>query len=205
MPGSKHITSYSETATLRCERVLGTLLRSVGAPWLDRICLVGGLVPRYLVPHAAADLQTGHVGSTDVDVALGLAVASSGGAYATLETNLKRAGLHRYRDSSWQWATDVDGATVMVELLGEDPDTARGNLFRPKVVPPSGAGRLALLCVRGVELALRDRFVAEREVTLLDGATSPVGIPVAGLTSFLALKADAYLDRREPKDVYDLI
>ncbi len=66
---------YTSDATERCERALGTLMRGIGQPWRDKICLVGGLVPLYLVPgndHA----QPEHIGSTDVDLALRLVVGA---------------------------------------------------------------------------------------------------------------------------------
>lgn len=202
----KDLSDYGEQVTARCERVLGTVLRGIGAPWRDRVCLVGGLVPRYLLPGVVDPLTGAHVGSTDVDMALGLALEGQlGGAYRTLENNLKRAGLARHRGSSWQWSIEVDGHVVMLELLGEDAATPSGSLFRPKVTPPAGSGNLELLCVRGVELALRDPVVVEREIELLDGAYSTVQIRVAGLAPFVTLKATAYLDRRLAKDVYDLL
>ena len=39
-----HHTAYDDYATLRCERVLLTLLGDV-APWSERIYLAGGLAP----------------------------------------------------------------------------------------------------------------------------------------------------------------
>jgi hypothetical protein len=206
MDVSKHIEDYTGAATLRCERVLATVVRCVGAPWRGRLCVVGGLVPRYLVPEAAASPVTGHIGTTDVDVALRLAVGDAdAAAYATLETNLKRAGLRRLEGQSWRWSAAVDGLPVVVELLGDDGVAEGGALFRPRVRPPAGAGGLALLCVRGAELANADAIGVRREVRLLDGALATVEFRVANIAPFVALKADAYLDRREPKDVYDLL
>lgn len=203
---AKEIASYSDVATLRCERVFASVLRAVGTPWRSRMCLVGGLVPRYLLPTGAAMPAAGHVGSTDIDLVIGIALApAEGAAYSTLEKNLKRAGLERYRASSWRWVAQVDGHPVLVELLGDDGKTESGSLFGPHITPPAGVGKLKLLCVRGAELALRDVVEVEREVELLDGSVSAVRLRAAGLAPFIALKADAYLDRREPKDVYDLI
>lgn len=59
--------------------------------------------------------------------------------------------------------------------------------------------------VRGCELAFRDSVAVVRELVLLDGACSSVEFQVANLAPFVALKADAYLDRRKPKDAYDLV
>lgn len=47
---AKNVSDYGEQVTARCERVLGTVIRAIGVPWRDRVCLVGGLVPRYLLP-----------------------------------------------------------------------------------------------------------------------------------------------------------
>jgi hypothetical protein len=78
-------------------------------------------------------------------------------------------------------------------------------VFRPKVTPPAGAGGVGLLCVRGVGLAFRDALTISRDVLLLDGARSTVEFQIANLAPFVALKADAYLDRRKAKDAYDLV
>ncbi|MDZ4654474.1 MAG: nucleotidyl transferase AbiEii/AbiGii toxin family protein [Coriobacteriia bacterium] len=199
------VEQYNNEATKRCERVLGTLMRGIGQPWRDKVCLVGGLVPLYLV-QGDGYAQPAHVGSTDVDVALRLAVeAEDLGAYATLERNLKRNGFSRVDGSSWRWSATVDGDVVVLELLGDRENVEPGTVFRPKVTPPAGAGGVGLLCVRGLELAFRDSITITRDLQLLDGAYSEVDFQVANLAPFVALKADAYLDRRKPKDAYDLV
>jgi len=110
---------YSSEATQRCERVLGTLMRGIGQPWRHKVCLVGGLVPLYLVD-GNDYAQPAHVGSTDVDVALRLVVDSQDdGAYETLRTNLKRNGFERVDNSSWRWWAQVDGHSVVLEFLGD--------------------------------------------------------------------------------------
>jgi len=196
---------YSSEATQRCERVLGTLMRGIGQPWRHKVCLVGGLVPLYLV-EGNDYAQPTHVGSTDVDVALRLVVDSQDdGAYETLRTNLKRNGFERVDNSSWRWCAQVDGHSVVLEFLGDVAGTAPGTVFHPKVTPPAGAGGVGLLCVRGVELAFQDSLLITRDVELLDGARSSVEFQVANLAPFVALKADAYLDRRKAKDAYDLV
>jgi len=196
---------YTSEATERCERALGTLMRGIGQPWRRKICLVGGLVPLYLTP-GNDYAQPQHIGSTDVDVALRLVVeAEDEGAYSTLGTNLRRAGFSRVDGSSWRWSADVDGHAVVLELLGDAAAAAPGTVFMPKVALPAGAGGVGLLCVRGVELAFRDSVAVAREMVLLDGARSSVEFQVANLAPFVALKADAYLDRRRPKDAYDLV
>lgn len=196
---------YSSQATERCERVLGTLMRGIGQPWRSKVCLVGGLVPLYLVPEGEYS-QPAHVGSTDVDVALRLVVDSSDeGSYRTLKRNLRDNGFDRVDGASWRWFATVDGHTVVLEFLGDDAITPPGTAFHPRVTPPAGAGGVGLLCVRGVELAFKDSVPIVKDVVLLDGARSEVEFRVANLAPFVALKADAYLDRRKAKDAYDLI
>jgi hypothetical protein len=180
-------------------------MRGIGQPWRSRVCLVGGLVPLYLVS-GDDQYRPPHIGSTDVDVALRLALeVRDDGAYRTLETNLRQSGFSRVDGSSWRWSVEVDGEIVVLELLGDSPDVSPGTAFAPKVTPPAGAGGAGLLCVRGVELAFRDAITVTRDVVLLDGARSQAEFQVANLAPFVALKADAYRDRRKPKDAYDLV
>lgn len=196
---------YTAQATQRCERVLGTLMRGVGQPWRDRMCLIGGLVPRYLLPMSGYR-QPGHVGSTDVDLALSVALGDCDeGAYATLASNLKRLGLKRFDASSWRWFADVEGLPTVVEFIGDDAGAEAGSIFTPRIRPAAGAGGVGLLCVRGIDLCFADSLVVDRTVELLDGTVSDVRFRLPNVEPFLALKADAFLDRNKPKDAYDLV
>ena len=68
-------SDYDQQATARCERALVTLLGDIG-PWSERIYLAGGLAPRYLI----GQLPEGgpaHVGTTDVDLIIGLALGDT--------------------------------------------------------------------------------------------------------------------------------
>ncbi len=68
----RHHSDYDDVTTARCERALVTLLGDIG-PWSERVYLVGGLAPRYIV----GSLPEGgrpHVGTTDVDLVIALAV-----------------------------------------------------------------------------------------------------------------------------------
>lgn len=89
-----HRTGYDRYATDRCERVLLTLLGDVG-PWSERIYLAGGLAPRYLVGRLP-DGMGAHVGTTDVDLIVGLALGDEvPETYRTLHNNLKKAGFRQ--------------------------------------------------------------------------------------------------------------
>ena len=68
----RHHTDYDEVTTTRCERALVTLLGDIG-PWNQRVYLVGGLAPRYIVGSLPAGARP-HVGTTDVDLVIRLAV-----------------------------------------------------------------------------------------------------------------------------------
>ena len=45
----RHVGGYTPRHTLLCERTLVTLMRGLG-PWTQCAYLMGGLVPRYLIP-----------------------------------------------------------------------------------------------------------------------------------------------------------
>lgn len=126
-------TDYDEEATARCERVLLTLVGELG-PWRERIYWVGGLAPRYLVgqlPEGAA----AHVGTTDVDLVIGLALGDeTPETYRTLQNNLEKAHFEQ-REPSYAWARRVDGMTVIVEFLCETDQVEAAASFAPRESP----------------------------------------------------------------------
>jgi len=64
----KHQGGYTPRHTELCERTLVTLLRGLG-PWKAGIYVIGGMVPRYLIPRPLdADTPPPHIGTTDVDL-----------------------------------------------------------------------------------------------------------------------------------------
>ena len=163
--------------------------------------LVGGLVPRYIIgslPLGAAP----HVGSTDVDLVIKLAVEEAAEAYETLQTNLKKSGFSS-SEPSYRWSRKVDGTTVMVEFLCETEQVEAGRIYRPK----QGTGsNFAAFNVPGAELATRDFVEATVAAERLDhGGLSQVRFRVAGLLPYVALKILAFQDRHHNKDAYDLV
>ena len=84
----KHEGGYSTAHTELCERTLVTLLRNLG-PWREAIFVVGGLVPRYLIPRNTLNQQDPpqHIGTTDVDLVLNLPILAEVEAYRRLEQN----------------------------------------------------------------------------------------------------------------------
>lgn len=109
MTPREHYSEYDEVTTARCERTLVTLLGDIG-PWGDRIYLAGGLAPRYIVGELPEGARA-HVGTTDIDVVIGLALGdATPETYRTLENNLKKA---KFKDeTSFRWKRDVEGVKV---------------------------------------------------------------------------------------------
>lgn len=195
-----HYSDYDEETTARCERTLVTLLGDVG-PWGNRIYLAGGLAPRYIVgslPEGASP----HVGTTDVDLVIGLTVDDeSDEAYRTLENNLRKSGFKP--ENSFRWLRQVDGVTILVEFMCETDQVEPGRIFRPK----QGLGtKFGAFNVRGAQLIAKDFTEHSLEADRLDhGGRSRVTVRVANILSYTVLKILAFQDRHENKDAYDLI
>lgn len=197
-----HHTDYDETTTARGERALVTLLGDLG-PWRERIYLAGGLAPRYLVGQLPQGAPA-HVGTTDVDLVIGLALGDeTPETYRTLQNNLEKAGFQR-GEPSFRWSREVDGVKVLVEFLCETDEVEPGRIFRPK---GEGTGsKLGAFNVRGAHLARDDYIERELEGDRLDGGgRSKVTARIANLLPYTVLKMFAFQDRHENKDAYDLV
>lgn len=202
MSSRDHYTDYDEEATARCERALVTLLGDLG-PWRERIYLVGGLAPKYLVGRLPPGAR-GHVGTADVDLVVGLALGDEAPeTYRTLRNNLEKSGFQQLQPS-FRWSRDVDGVTVLVEFLCETDEVAPGNIFQPKG-EATGSG-FSAFNVRGAHLVRDDYIDLEIEQERLDnGGRSRVTMRIAGLMPYVVLKILAFQDRHENKDSYDLV
>ncbi len=163
-----HHTAYDHYVTARCERVLLTLLGDVG-PWSERIYLAGGLAPRYVVGRLPAGARA-HVGTTDVDLIIGLALGDEAPeTYRTLHNNLNRAGFKQTKPS-FRWSRTVDDAGVYVEFLCETDQVDPGAIYRPK----GGTGsKVDAFNVRGAQLVTRDYIERAIEGDRLDTAAAP--------------------------------
>jgi hypothetical protein len=197
-----HFTDYDATTTARCERALVTLLGDIG-PWRERIYLVGGLAPRYLVGELPVDAPS-HVGTTDIDLVIGLAVGDETlETYRTLQSNLQKAHFEQ-NGPSFRWTRDVAGVNVIVEFLCDTQAVPAGWVFRPKAGVTGS--RVAAFNVRGAQLAGSDFIECEIEADRLDGGgVSRVTVRVANLLPYTVLKILAFQDRHENKDAYDLV
>jgi hypothetical protein len=197
-----HHSDYDEETTARCERALVTLLGDLG-PWRERIYLAGGLAPRYLVGQLPEGARA-HVGTTDVDLVIGLALGDEAPeTYRTLQNNLTKSGFKR-TTPSFRWTRKVDDVTVVVEFLCETDEVDPGDIFKPK--GESTGSKFAAFNVRGANLSGRDFIEVEIEGERLDdGGRSKVAVRVANLLPYTVLKILAFQDRHDNKDAYDLV
>ncbi len=196
----EHHSAYDEEATARCERVLVTLLGDIG-PWGDRIYLAGGLAPRYIVGRLPEGARP-HVGTTDVDLVIGLTVSDEGDeAYRTLENNLRKARFEP--ENSFRWSNKADGVTVIVEFMCDTEQVEAGRVFKPR----HGLGtKFGAFNVRGARLIAKDFTEQSLEADRIDGGgRSRVTARVANILVYTVLKILAFQDRHENKDAYDLI
>ncbi len=191
---------YTDETTRRCERALITLIGNIG-PWSKRIYLAGGLAPLYIVG-PLSDAASPHIGTTDVDMVIGLMIDDAVETYSTLQANLKKTGF-KQTQLSYQWEREVDGVNVLVEFMCETDQVEPGSIHRPK----QGTGsKVGAFNVPGAQLAVRDFTVHQVAGKRLDeGGLSTVELQVVGVLTFTVLKILAFQDRQENKDAYDLV
>lgn len=196
---------YSAAVTESCERVLVTLLHGLG-PWKRSVYLVGGLVPRYLIPDRPPAAPA-HAGTGDVDIVVALEMLAETEAYHTVEENLKKMGFERGENDagqkvSWRWKARIDEDTIVIlELLADNPEVAGG-----RVKPLPTEGRISALNIPHASMVFDHHLTQEITAALLgDGGMAIETIRFADLVSFTCLKALALDDRGERKDAHDLV
>ena len=198
-------SGYESKVTENCERVLVTLLRGLG-PWKDSVYLVGGLTPRYLVKAKPPEVPE-HAGTGDVDIVVELQMLADTEAYHSLEENFKKLGFERGENSkgekvSWRWKTDAgNGATIILELLADDPELGGG-----KVQPLPTEGNISALNIPHSSMVFDHNETIEISAELLgDDGMATEKVRHADLVSFTCLKAFALDQRYERKDAHDLV
>lgn len=198
------IGGYTELVSEACERVLVTLLRNLG-PWRDSIFLVGGLTPRYLIK-ARPPAVPAHAGTGDVDVVVNIAMLADTEAYRTLEENLRAMGFERAANErgvkqSWRWKAMVDGGSMILEFLADDPKLRGG---RVQELPTEGG--VSAVNIPHASMVFDLHETVEITAELLDGnGRATETIRYANIVSFICLKAFAFDDRFERKDAHDIL
>lgn len=198
-------SGYRNEVTENCERVLVTLLRGLG-PWKDSVYLVGGLAPRYLVKARPPEVPP-HAGTGDVDIVVELQMLADTDAYRSLEENFRKLGFVRGENAngekvSWRWQAKTEsGATVILELLADDPDLGGG-----KVQPLPTEGHISALNVPHSSMVFEHHEVKEITAELLgDDGIATETVRHADIVSFTCLKSYALDQRHERKDAHDLV
>jgi Nucleotidyl transferase AbiEii toxin, Type IV TA system len=112
------------------------------------------------------------------------------------------------REVKWRWVGQYPDARLQVEFLCPVRDRA-GRPEKPAAGTPAEAnigpsGEITALAVGYGHLVPGDTVVVERRVPTSRGMLG-YEFPVAGLASWLCLKADAIMRRDKPKDAYDVV
>lgn len=204
---TKHKTAaeYNTDHTKACEIALVALLRAFGSLKND-LRLVGGLVPRYLMPSLSPEVPE-HAGTTDVDVVLNITVLAAKGTYDKLKRQLKDGGFVRYQPdpegpvSSWQWVYNAGGTPIVVEFL-QHTDDPRQSSFLVEI-----DGEDVSACQILYAGIAHDWFEEKEIVVELpnNGGIVKETIRYADAVAFIVLKALAFSTRHERKDASDLV
>jgi len=160
----------------------------------DSIAIIGGLVPRYLIPEG----QDPHCGSTDIDLAINFKEISNE-SYQTLLGILKSHGYKQDKDQPFKFYKDLpEDITVELDLMaGEYGGTGRGH--RTQRIQDVNARK-----TRGCDLVFQDTVAITIEGEMPDGSSNSVEIKISNIIPFLAMKGFALNDRKKEKDAYDI-
>lgn len=189
---------YKSEVTGACEIALGLLHEAFGG-FKDSLRLIGGLVPRYLVPNGP-----GHVGTNDVDIVLDVQILLAGEDYKSLRSQLKEAGFTRKINdgiaSSWQWELKINEIPITVEFLVHGNDTNDRGVISLNNEDISACK----IPYAGMSEHWFEAHTLHFERPGGDGVSIET-IRHTDATAFLALKALAIKYRNERKDIADLI
>ncbi len=208
------IDDYDDAMTEHLLGIAADVLRSFGSAFGGRhLAIVGGAVPSLLVPVPPPEIDH-HAGTGDLDFHLSLHLLDGETAdyYQAIIDGLRGLGLrpdeHDGREIKWRWVGHYREVRVQVEFLcpvraraGRPEPPASGTPAEANIGP---SGEITALAVGFGHLVPEDTVTVERRVESGRGALT-FEFPVAGLTSWLCLKADAIMRRDKPKDAYDVV
>jgi len=204
-----NITEYDPALADAIMGEAAHLLRHLGIAACHTI-LIGGLVPGLLVLDPGPG-RAAHVGTTDLDFCLSLAlVEGDTAAYERIETSLRAAG-YQATDTTCCWQRQ-SGLRLKAEFFCPASSTRpAGSLFRPKaagapVVKHNMGPKLSAMVLDAGAAISEDAQIVEREIDLPDGAGRiRYQFRVTGITGFLVAKTGALTGRDKPKDSYDIV
>jgi predicted nucleotidyltransferase len=180
---------------------------SILGSYLDGLCVIGGLVPLLLIDlkQGLPRDEAGHPGSTDLDVALAIALLDDG-RYEEIRDQLVASGfgpdmktatgkpvVHRWRMGELKVTIDW--------LIAATPEHPPGTTHHL-------GGDLGAIAMPGIDLALNERIDVTLDGTTLSGHRLARTVPVCGPGAFTVLKSLAIAGpshRDKPKDDYDLV
>jgi hypothetical protein len=177
-------------------------LATVLGDLLDDVMVVGGMVPGLITTTLDDELLGPHVGTTDVDIALALAVLDAD-RYREVAEGMRRAGFH----------PDVndDGNQTVQRWVLHDTLRVTVDFLIPQAsgTPPAQRvhhleSEFGALVTRGLSDAMTTCVRVALEGRTLDGAEVERALWVCGPAGFVVLKALAFRNRGEGKDAYDL-
>jgi hypothetical protein len=200
----RHRSGYSREETEQVESALLTVAVTLGA-LMDRICIVGGLVPSLLIDHEIGsdpETEAGHPGTNDLDVGLTIALLDDE-QYTEISERLRQEGFGPDENSKGnptpqRWKLGSLNVTIDF-LLPPVPGAEQGGRMQPL------ESDLSAMITPGLQLAQDERQEVVVDGLTLKGEHVKRAIPVCGPATFVVLKALAFHDRGEPKDAFDLI
>lgn len=200
----RHRSGYSREETEQVEAALLTVAVTLGA-LMDRICIVGGLVPGLLIDHEIGpdpETEARHPGTNDLDVALAVALLDDE-QYAEIARRLRQEGFGPDENSKGnptpqRWKLGALNVTIDF-LLPPIPGAEKGGRMQPL------ERDLSAMITPGLQLAQDERREVMVDGYTLKGEQVKRAIPICGPASFIVLKALAFHDRGEPKDAFDLV
>jgi hypothetical protein len=208
------IHDYDDAMSERLLGVAADVLRSFGSAFGGKhLAIVGGAVPSLLVPNPPPGIER-HIGTGDLDFHLSLHLMDGETAeyYAAIIDGLRALGLRPdeedRREIKWRWVGRHRDVALHVEFLcpvrgraGRPEDPAEDTPAEANIGP---SGEITALAVGFGYLVLEDTELVDRRVETSRGSLT-FEFPVAGLASWLCLKADAIMRRDKPKDAYDVV
>jgi hypothetical protein len=156
----------------------------------ENLVLVGGLAVKYLTRPGTGLLP----GPVTMDVDFGITLGAEGGQYGTIADDLTGQGFER--DKNGRFVRPFEKMSLYIDFLTEHPKATVGTAH----VDGVEAGVFP-----GIERALATRCIVDIRGKDLFGAPQEARVPVAGIGALLVLKLNAFDDRQQPKDAYDVL
>jgi hypothetical protein len=176
--------------TAAAKAVMIEVMNILGA-FRGQIVLIGGWVPDLRFP------GRGHVGSLDVDLAIGPEAAAEN-AYASIMARL-REGQYAVESNPTRFYRTVPGARDRIKVDVVTRQYRAGERMSAALV-----NELRVNSLRGVDLAFECCDEIQLSGIMPDGSHNTVRAMVVRPEAFILLKAFALDERKKAKDAYDV-